>query len=283
LSFYLCALPLFINRVMIRIFIFLLINVLLFSCKDDSGKSTKAEDIESQKIEALKKETNAKNKSTAKDGHNDHDHAEKPEMIENNSRVRVPVEKIKKQSPPSYTTPEDNPSKTKGEMQQEFQKGMQSARFTLPEPCGLLSDGFIANVIGVEKDAITLKDGSNPATPYARSCFFRWDHRGTPNSGVLIQVQSNPVPNEFPDWAPYYLQAKRNQGEKSPDGSLVFKYKDFDKMGVDGAYSYDLHRYLWRDAKNYVYMVAFNLPATESEEVEWARKLGAELMKNANL
>lgn len=266
-----------------RILAFLFVSTLLFSCKNDTASGTLSEEAEAKKIESLKKVTNAKHGHDHTVGQNDHTHAEKPESIENNSRVAVPVEKIKKQSPPTYTNPNTINSKSKGEMQSEFKKGMQSARFDLPEPCGLLSDAFIANVIGVEKDAITLKDGSNAATPYARSCFFRWDHLGTPNSGVLIQVQSNPVPNEFPDWAPYYLQAKRNQGEKSPDGSLVFKYKDFDNMGVDGAYSHDLHRYLWRDAKNYVYMVAFNLPATESEEIQWARKLGAELMKNANL
>ena len=210
----------------------------------------------------MKKETNTRSQQNLADGQNDHVHSDKPEAVENNSRVRVPVEKIRKQSPPVFKNPSSKSTKSKGQMQAEFKENMQSARIKLPEPCGLLSDSFIANVIGVSKDAISLKDGSNDATPYARSCFFRWEHNGVPNSGILIQVQSNPVPNEFPDWAPYYLQSKRNQGEKSPDGSLVFKYKNFDNMGVDGAYNYDLHRYLWRDAKNYVYLVAFNLPAS---------------------
>ena len=264
-------------------FLFLIILLVAVSCKNDAPaeNSTDAQADESTKIEALKKKTNAQNNAQTADGQNDHAHSDKPKAIENNERVAVPVQKIRKQSPPEYGAPE--PAKTKSQMQAEFREGMQSAVIRLPEPCGLLSDAFIANVIGVDKDAITLKDGSNPATPYARSCFFRWEHKGTPNSGVLIQVQSNPVPNEFPEWAPYYLQAKRNQGEKTADGAYTFKYKNLEGMGVDGAYSFDLHRYIWRDAKDYVYMVAFNLPATESEEMTWAKKLGKELMKNANL
>lgn len=264
------------------ILVLLMFSFIIISCKDDNGATSSQKTDEVKRIEAEKKVYNDK-KNKSVDGQNNHEHADTPKAIENNSRVTVPVQKIKKQSPPVYNEPANNKAKTKAQMQNEFQQGMQSAVLNLPEPCGLLSDAFIANVIGVEKDAVTLKDGSNPATPYARSCFFRWDHNGIPNSGVLIQVQSNPVPNEFPEWAPYYLQAKRNSGEKSPDGSTTFKYKDFEGMGVDGAYSFELHRYLWRDAKDYVYMVAFNLPSTESEEIEWAKKLGAELMKNANL
>ncbi|MBT8231544.1 MAG: hypothetical protein HKO66_15105 [Saprospiraceae bacterium] len=265
--------------------------LILASCGDD--KKTKSP------VESEKTETNADQLSENNDSHNhkvdshdghDHDghdheghsHVTKPKAIENNTRVRVPAEK-KPADPTKFVQPENNPVQTKEEMQVEFQNKMQSAVLNLPEPCGLLTDDFIGKVIGVDKNAITLKDGSSPATPYARSCFFRWDHLGTPNSGVLIQVQDNPVPDEFPDWAPYYIQAKRNQGEKSPDGSLSYKYKKLDGLGVDGAYSFELHRYLWRDAKNYVYLIAFNLPSTEGEELEWAKKLGAEVMKNAKL
>lgn len=264
------------------ILLVLILSFVIVSCKDDSnaGSTQKVDEVKSMETE---KNVTLKKSNEHIDGQNNHEHSDKPKAIENNSRVAVPVEKIKKQSPPVYNEPPNNKAKSKSEMQSEFKQGLQSATFYLPEPCELLSDNFIANVIGVNKDAINLKDGSNPATPYARSCFFRWDHNGIPNSGVLIQVQSNPVPNEFPEWAPYYLQAKRNTGEKSPDGLTTFKYKNFEGMGVDGAYSFELHRYLWRDAKDYVYMVAFNLPSTESEEVEWARKLGQELMKNANL
>ena len=134
---------------MTRIFVFLLMTVLMFSCKNDGATTSTSNDPEVKKIEALKKETNARIAKNQVDGQNDHTHSEKPEAIENNSRVRVPVEKIKKQSPPSYTTPSENPVKSKGEMQAEYKKGMQSSRITLPQPCSLLTDKFIANVVGV--------------------------------------------------------------------------------------------------------------------------------------
>ncbi len=211
-------------------------------------------------------------------GNHDHNHdATKPEAVENNTRTRVPVERKTKTQ---FNEPENNPYKTKDQMRLDAKEKVQRGTRTVPDACTLITDKQIASVVGVDAMAINIKDGSSSASPYARSCFFRWDHRGVPNSGVLIQVQDNPVPDEFPEWAAYFIQAKKNQGEKSPDGSLDFKYEDFTGLGLAGAYSYELHRYMWRDEADFVYMVAFNLPASEAEELDWARKLGAIVMDN---
>ena len=250
----------------------------MVSCAGDSSKS--ASTPGSNQI------NNVVENTAEPDPHAGHNHAEgeghhntdKPVAIENNSHVRVPAEKPV-QSAPTYVDPVDNTSKTKSQMQVEFKDKLQKSSRPIPNACKLVSDAFIAKVIGIDKDAINIKDGSSPSSPYAKSCFFRWDHRGVPNSGVLIQAQDNPVPDEFPEWAAYYVQAKRNEGEKSPDGKQSYKYKKFD-LGVDGAYSFELHRYLWRDANDFVYLIAFNLPSSEAEELQWAKKIGAEVEKN---
>lgn len=154
---------------------------------------------------------------------------------------------------------------------------------SLPSACDLVTENYISEVLGiVEARDIYVKDGSGP-NPYksdSRSCFFKWPHNGDRNAGVLIQVQRNSYPEEFPDWAKYYITSKKQQGDKLPDESVTYRYKDFPDMGEDGAYNYDLARYLWRIKSGHVIMIAFNLPSSEPEQLMWASKIGKVVEKN---
>ena len=96
----------------------------------------------------------------------------------------------------------------------------------------------------------------------------------------MIQVQDNPLPDEFPDWAKYLIQAKVNQGEQLPDGSGSYKYKPMDGVGDAACYSFELNRYIWRIGSEYIFMVAFNLPLTEEKELKFAKEIGQEVMRN---
>lgn len=152
---------------------------------------------------------------------------------------------------------------------------------TLPSACNLVNASFISQVMGnVEFSDIITKDGSGKKAVDARSCFFKWDDQGNPNGGVLLQIQRNPLPDEFPDWASYYISSKRNQGDQMPDGSGSYRYKDFPGMGIAGGYNYDLGRYVWRTETDNVFMVAFNLQSSEAEQLIWAEKIGKEAMRN---
>lgn len=271
---------------------------LLMSCKDD-GKN--APNSESQEQIAKQSAHSDNHEGHDHDGHDHdghnhdghnhdgHDHDGhnhgKSKAIENNTRVQSPA--IKKSSGVKPTEIQKIEVPTLNQKKQQAtaqtQRRMQKATVKLPDACTLINESFIGSVIGVDDNQITLKDGSSIASPFARSCFFRWEHQGVPNSGVMVQVQVNPVPDELDDWAAYYIQAKKNGGEKTPDGSMTFKYENFDGMGIDGAYNFDLHRYIWRDKQDVVYLVAFNLPSTAKEELTWAKKIGREVMKNTKI
>jgi len=150
----------------------------------------------------------------------------------------------------------------------------------LPDACSLVDDAFIAKTVGVNPLAVETKDGSNSASQHARACFFRWDHKGVANSGILVQIQENPLPEEIDNWASYYIQAKIQQGETNPSTMESFKFKKLENIGESGAYSYDMHRYLWRTDNDKVFMVAVNIRATEEEELKWVYAIGEELMQN---
>lgn len=150
----------------------------------------------------------------------------------------------------------------------------------LPSTCGLVSPEFIGKLIGVPADPIVVKDGSAKNSNYQRACFFKWAYNNVPNSGVMVQLSSNPVPDDLPDWASYYISTKKNNGDKAPDGSATYRYKDFPDVGVAGAYNYDLGRYYFRTEKDHVIGVLFNLQASEAEQLLWATKIGQEVLKN---
>lgn len=150
----------------------------------------------------------------------------------------------------------------------------------LPSTCGLVTTEFIGKTIGVPAAPIDVKDGSAKNVNYQRACFFKWPYNNVPNSGIMVQLMSNPLPDELPDWASAFISSKKNAGDKAPDGSATYQYKDFAEMGIAGAYNYELGRYYWRTDKDHVVGVLFNLQATDAEQLLWARKIGKEVMKN---
>ena len=142
----------------------------------------------------------------------------------------------------------------------------------VPDACTLITIEEIASVIGVNSADISVKDGSNLRALNVRSCFFRWEHNGAPNSGVLVQAQSNPLPEEFPNWGTTYIKAKIESGDKTLEGA-TFLYKPFNGGGVEGAYNHEMKKYFWRLNDEIIYTLTFNLGADEPTQLAWAEKL----------
>jgi len=144
----------------------------------------------------------------------------------------------------------------------------------VPDACSLLTTQEIASAMGVDANGISIKDGSNLRSLNVRSCFFRWEHDGVPNSGVLIQAQSNPLPDDFPAWVSTYIKSKIESGEKSMDGE-TFIYKPFNGGGIEGAYNHQQSKYFWRVDDKLIYSITFNMFKDEKTQLAWAEKIAA--------
>lgn len=142
----------------------------------------------------------------------------------------------------------------------------------VPDACTLLTTQEIASIIGVDASGISVKDGSNLQSTTVRSCFFRWEHNGVPNSGLLVQAQSNPLPDDFPNWATTYIKSKIESGDKTVDGD-TFLYKPFDGGGIEGAYNHQMNKYFWRKNDQIIYTLTFNIFAEEANQLAYAEKL----------
>ncbi len=143
---------------------------------------------------------------------------------------------------------------------------------SVPDACSLLSTQEIASAIGIDASTISIKDGSNLRSLNVRSCFFRWEHRGVPNSGVLVQAQSNPLPDDFPNWSTTYIKSKMESGEKSMDGE-TFLFQPFNGGGIEGAYNHAQSKYFWRMDDKLIYTITFNLGEDEPTQLAWAEKI----------
>jgi len=270
-----------------------LIAVFFFSACQNDGKSTQ---------NAQDKTEQTQNHDHSHDGHNHDGHTHSTDNDDKYERKSLPkdessdAQKLNKkkvvdldqrlEEGKNLATPDEWAKKreqanTESEPKPPIYIGEpKTANTNLPSTCTLISPDNLAKIVDIDPQLISIKDGSGRTNPHSQSCFFRWDHRGVPNSGIMIQVQDNPIPDEFPEWAKYYIQAKINKGEQMPDGSAAYRYKPMDGLGDAGAYSFELNRYIWRIGSEYIFMVAFNLRSTEEMELKWAKAIGNEVMRN---
>jgi len=152
----------------------------------------------------------------------------------------------------------------------------------LPLACDLFTPEFIAGVVGVDAGALTIKDGSHAGNLFSRSCFFKWNDPNVTNAGIMVQVMSNPVEFDAPEYLELYVNGKKQSGETTFDSDTRILYKDFNGFGDDGAYSYELHKYIWRDGHELAYTIAFNNNLSEDEEMAAARKIATKIVEKNN-
>lgn len=151
----------------------------------------------------------------------------------------------------------------------------------VPDACSLVSVEEIAKIFGISASDIRLKDASHTKSPFTRSCFFRWDG-ASPNTGILIQVQANPVQEEYAEWVSLFISSKRTTGEKTMGDNETFKYEKMEGLGDDGSYSHRLGKYFWRDGDKYAFMIAFNTNSAKKLQMKNAKTIGNIMMENYN-
>lgn len=173
------------------------------------------------------------------------------------------------------------PSNTTGEVEQVVMNNYDDREYdpSVPDACTLIKLEDIASIIDVPAHAIDVKDGSNKVTTTTRSCFFRWVDGSFGNSGVLIQVQKNPIPEEYAEWPTLFIESKIKNGEQTFDGTEVnHKYVKWDGIGDAGCYSYEASKYHWRVKDDFVFMIAFNSDVKNAKQLKQATAIAKKVM-----
>jgi hypothetical protein len=161
--------------------------------------------------------------------------------------------------------------------------GVHISKRGIPNPCQLISvDWLMQNTsLKVKKEA-TVRSGSKAADTDNRSCFVQWDYNGDVNSGFLINIMVNPVPEEVTDFPETYMLAKKMDGESMVGSDKPFPYKKISNLGVEALGCYELGKYYWRQDNDYLFMMAFNMDLSQKEQEKAFMTIAKEVTKNFN-
>ncbi|MBL0026813.1 MAG: hypothetical protein IPO98_18305 [Saprospiraceae bacterium] len=153
-------------------------------------------------------------------------------------------------------------------------------KLTIPEACQMISDAKLKEILKIKAPSVNLINATDPQSPGAKSCFFKWEDANTPNAGILIQLQTNPVFDQYEDYFSKFVVSKLSEGETTLGDEKPSVYKKFNAGGVDGVYSFQQARFYWNYGNNYLVMLAMNVTTlSENQMVSAAEEIALEINK----
>jgi hypothetical protein len=251
-------------------FLILLLCIAFTACNNDKANSTSVEDTNetSQLSNGASITDQAIERTETVDPHAGHDHASPA-------------------NDKSISNGGNNTSTSKGtESKNATNTGKQTPAtqgLLIPDACSFLDVNFVAKTLGVSPNIVDVKDATNPQQGHSKACFFKWDDEALGNAGLMVQVMTNPVYDEFPEWVSSFLTTKKVDGEQDfTTTTELYKYKDWKGLGDEGAYSEELAKYHWRLGNDYLFLLAFNLDVPVAKQNEYAKVIGAKVMESFN-
>lgn len=160
-------------------------------------------------------------------------------------------------------------------------EAVDPATLSIPNACEMISEATLQTILNISGSAVNIKESNDPGNTSAKSCFFKWDAADTPNAGILIQILTNPVYSEYPQYISNYVSSKLTEGETVLGAEKATRFNKFTAGGINGAYSFDQSRFYWNLGNNYLFMLAFNVSTlSEDKMVQVAEQIVVEVHKN---
>lgn len=151
----------------------------------------------------------------------------------------------------------------------------------LPFACDLVSEKEMKKILNMDITFDVMDGNRNQKSENSTSCFYKWDDPKYDVSGVMIQVNRNPLPDEIPDYVTKYMNNKRWEGENSyDDPNVSFKYSDLEGLEFPAIYNRETYKYYFGVKNMYLCSVAFNYPAGPEQLDAWFKDIAMEMAKN---
>ena len=152
----------------------------------------------------------------------------------------------------------------------------------LPNACDIVTSDQMAEILGLEEGELEMLDGNrNNKGANNTSCFYKWYDDSYDNSGVMIQIIRNSMPDELPDYVQATMNNKKWNGENSfEEPGVKYMYVDYEGIEVPAIFNDELDRYYFTKGYKYLYSVAFNYPIETTEMHQMFDKISALMLNN---
>lgn len=149
------------------------------------------------------------------------------------------------------------------------------SRQGIPKISSIVSAERVSQLVEVEVDKIKIKEVLNKKNPgKLRSCFYKWVEAGNEDAGLFIQIQSNPIGEELPNWAEKYMESKYQSGEMSyPSDGKKYKYTKINNLGIEGAFCHELGKVIWRPDNDHIVSVVDNYKVSDKKRINTAKAI----------
>lgn len=124
----------------------------------------------------------------------------------------------------------------------------------IPNPCSFVDAKFLASNLKASEGHVTEKQGKMSAgiAKTSRSCFWQWN-----NGGLVIQISTNPMPDDLPNYISKFLTTKKSFGDNNLDGEHKSKFIDFEGPGTMNIKHQESGRYYVSKGDDYLIMLMF--------------------------
>lgn len=161
----------------------------------------------------------------------------------------------------------------------DMSKPADPEKLTIPNACEMITEEKLKAIMKTAGISVRIKEANDPKNPKSKSCFFQWDDPNTPNAGILIQIQTNQVYADYPQYISNFVAAKLSEGETVLGQDKPVKYKKFAAGETVGAYCHEQSRFYWSLGNDYLFMLAMNLSTLGDSDM---RSLGEKIVTEIN-
>lgn len=125
----------------------------------------------------------------------------------------------------------------------------------IPDPCSFVDAKYLVKKLGASEGHVKKSVGklSPGAEKTSRSCFWKWN-----GGGMLVQISTNPMPEEVPNYISKSLNTKRSFGDSNLGSNASSKFVDFKGPGTYNIKHEATSRYYVSKGDDYMIFVMFN-------------------------
>jgi len=141
----------------------------------------------------------------------------------------------------------------------DFAKPRDPKTLPMPDPAILLSGTELEMILGLPSQSVSVKSPKDAGGMQVKNTFYKWNDPNNPNTGIFIQLMTNPVFDDYYEYNSIIVSSKLEKGESAPGMSQPFTFKEKNIGKVKVAYSVEGSRVYWNIGNNYIVSLSFNM------------------------